>query len=185
MRAPLIHFLRTADCVMGAAVALGSVVLTAALAELTGLPRRRAMSRAYVGLLMHIEASARELRADYCARANVEFESSATDTGLSLVQKRPVTVVVAGLGAMISAMAMSVTGGAPHAYEIREMRAAIARLMGDDATAEAIEAQYRIGPPVWRDPVETGAHPTDVELALLGSELLGGPEEELLSGSAP
>lgn len=186
MRAPVVHILRAADYVMGAGVALASVALTAAFADLTGLPRRCGLSRVYVGFLMHIEASARELRADYCARANVVFATTATGAGLSsLMQKRPVTAFVAGLGVMFGAMGMSVTGGALHANEIREIRTVIARLVGDDATADAIEARHRIRPPAWRDLPETAAQPADIDLALLGSDLLGGPEEEMLGGAAP
>lgn len=100
---------------------------------------------------------------------------------LTVVQKWPDIAFTSLAGVLLSTGAMLATGGAPNAYEVREAQAALARLVGNEAHAAEIERRHVWVEAVHLIPASLPAVPgaaepeIDLELALLGGDLLGGP----------
>jgi hypothetical protein len=100
---------------------------------------------------------------------------------LSAFDKAPTITTIVALAC--STLFMSVTGGALKPYEIRAIRAGVASLMGDEAAAQALASELE-GPLARRtyvhlvpsEPIALPPGMIDVELALLGPDLLGGPD---------
>lgn len=86
---------------------------------------------------------------------------------------------------LCSSLFMSVTGGGLKPYEARAIQAAFASLIGQEAAAHALSADIDAMPVrtkvVHLIPAHLPGPPVDVDMALLGGDLLGGP----LAGEAP
>jgi hypothetical protein len=80
MRARLSYLFFLFDYVLGAFFAMSALVIGILFFALTGAPKSyemQALGGAYTDVLAGIEASARTLREDYCARAQAEAAAQA------------------------------------------------------------------------------------------------------------
>ena len=103
---------------------------------------------------------------------------------LSLFNNGAAITSIAAL--VCSSMFMALTGGALKSYEIQALRAGIAGMLGDEAAAQTWEAERRetqwatpLVQIVPSAPIELPQPPVDADLALLGPDLLGGPDEAM------
>jgi hypothetical protein len=82
------HLVLFADYVIGAFFAFVVFAVSATALAATGSAMQsrqtQALSNVYANFLMHVEKGARALRADYCARGNIESGPSCGDPDLLL-----------------------------------------------------------------------------------------------------